>query len=550
MPTEPVTEFEHTLVKREVNEFWMKFAGTETPTWKCLGSDSCAHEDVSMMTETPSRYRRETDPNAEDYLQMEQEDDASLLADVCQTDVKACIAMLNNLDGGNSRKKRAADEAALLEMALLSEGTYEATVDSVSATEITFTPPALPAGDYDVIVNVDGQGNAVSSIGSLTSSMAISSVTPDTGSVHGGQTIVVMGSGFCETMGATTVSVGGNDCSVSSVTPSSITCVTPAGADSAANLEVTSCSVSTASSYNFANASTPAISSISPTSASGPVTMDITGSNFGSSPAVSVGEADCMVSASTESTVTCDLEALAGGDYAVSVYNADLGLSNDNNLFTSTLEISSVTPSSGSFGGGSPLIITGTGFDVTNTPAVTVCDAACEITAISTTQIDCLTPANSGSGATEVCDVVVSQDSGAANSTGGFSYDQLLTPTVDSIGPVRGGTGGGTLVTISGSGFAATGNEVLIDGSVCDIATENNTEITCYTNSHNGAIEAPVVVDVPDQGYAAYSDEAAATFFYIDRWSSIWTWGGTGIPLEGEFIVIAEVILFIRHIFC
>ena len=141
-----------------------------------------------------------------------------------------------------------------------------------------------------------------------------------------------------------------------------------------------------------------------------------------------------------------------------------------------------------------------------------------------------------------MCDVVVSQDSGAATSTGGFTYDQSLTPTVDSISPVRGGTGGGTLVTISGSGFAATGNEVMIDGSVCDIATESATEITCYTNSHNGAIEAPVVVDVPDQGYAAYSDEAAATFYYIDRWSSIWTWGGTGTPLEGEFIVITEVL--------
>ena len=151
--------------------FWMKFAGTETPTWRCLGNENCAHEDVSMMTETPSRYRREADPNAEDYLQMEREDDASLLADVCQTDVHACVAMLNNLDGGASRKKRAADEAALLEMALLSEGTFEATVDSVTATTITFTPPALPAGDYDVIVNVDGQGNAVSSLGSLTSSI-------------------------------------------------------------------------------------------------------------------------------------------------------------------------------------------------------------------------------------------------------------------------------------------------------------------------------------------------------------------------------------------
>ena len=533
----------HHVEKREVNEFWMNFAGSETPSWRCMHGAACSHEEISAMSEVPTRYKRETDEHAEDYLQMEADDDASLIYDICASgDVRACNAWLNQKsgEGSSSRKKRAANEAELLEMALLTDGTFEATVDSVSATEITFTPPALPAGDYDVIINVDGQGNAVSSVGSLTSSMTVSSITPDTGSVNGGQTIVLAGSGFCETADATTVTVGGAACAVSAVTPGSITCVTPAGADGAAVVSVESCSVTQPSSYNYADASSPEITGISPTSASGATTIVITGSNFGSSPSVMVGSAECTVTASTAITVTCDLAGLAGGDYAVTVYNSDLGLSNDDNIFTSTLEITAVTPSSGSFGGGSPLVILGTGFDSVNTPTVTVCDNVCEITAITTAQIDCLTPANSGTGATEACDVVVTQSSGAATAEDGFTYDQALTPSVTSISPVRGGTGGGTLVTVTGTGFAATGNKVMIDGSVCDISTESATVITCYTNSHNGAVEAPVVVDVPDQGYAAYSDVAAATFYYIDRWSSIWTWGGLGTPLEGEFIVITE----------
>ena len=80
----------------------------------------------------------------------------------------------------------------------------------------------------------------------------------------------------------------------------------------------------------------------------------------------------------------------------------------------------------------------------------------------------------------------------------------------------------------------------MIDGSICDVASESSTEIVCYTNYHAGAIKAPVVVDVPDQGYAVYSDPDAAVFYYIDRWSSIWTWGGLGTPLKDEFIVITE----------
>ena len=45
------------------------------------------------------------------------------------------------------------DEDALLEMALLTEGSYGATVTAVSATTLTFSFPALPAGSYNLIVN-------------------------------------------------------------------------------------------------------------------------------------------------------------------------------------------------------------------------------------------------------------------------------------------------------------------------------------------------------------------------------------------------------------
>ena len=56
-------------------------------------------------------------------------------------------------DQAKSRTRRSADEEALLEMALLNEGSYEATITSVSDTSITFSFPQLPAGRYDIIVN-------------------------------------------------------------------------------------------------------------------------------------------------------------------------------------------------------------------------------------------------------------------------------------------------------------------------------------------------------------------------------------------------------------
>ena len=54
------------------------------------------------------------------------------------------------------------------------------------------------------------------------------------------------------------------------------------------------------------------------------------------------------------------------------------------------------------------------------------------------------------------------------------------------MSPQRGGTGGGTSITITGSDFAATGNKVMTEGSECDITAESETSITCLTYSYDG----------------------------------------------------------------
>ena len=90
-------------------------------------------------------------------LELAEEDDYRLTDEICQTDAEECnrrLAMFADAyDQAKSRTRRSADEEALLEMALLNEGSYEATITSVSDTSITFSFPQLPAGRYDIIVN-------------------------------------------------------------------------------------------------------------------------------------------------------------------------------------------------------------------------------------------------------------------------------------------------------------------------------------------------------------------------------------------------------------
>ena len=463
--------------------------------------------------------------------------DKDLYNDLMESDA-SYIARHKKRSALSSRKKRSTEEE-LLEMS--TENFVPATVVSVSDLEVVFDSPEVPAGEYEVVIFVQGLGHADATLTTVTSKALADAILPQEGSINGGQTVLITGNGFSGNADDTSVAVGSENCVVQTVTAGSVECITPASSEGSTDIIVTSNGVEFPPvSYTFTISSTPSINSISPQSGSGEMTLILTGSNFGNSPTVKVDKNECAVSASSLSSITCVLSAIPGGDYNVIVYNSDLGLSNNDVIYSSSLTMASISPSFGSFGGGSLLTIMGEGFDSVNFPSVNVCGASCAVQTVSDTELTCLTPSNSGSGSVE-CNVELEQTAGSSTSlTNAFSYESSLTPQVTEVSPRRGGTGGGTPITITGSGFAVSGNKVMIDGSICDITSESSTEIKCLTNKHDGCIEITVTVDVPSQGYAQSSDVDSTTFYYIDRWSSVWTWGGTGTPQEGELIVITE----------
>ena len=257
--------------------------------------------------------------------------------------------------------------------------------------------------------------------------------------------------------------------------------------------------------YSYSAAATPTVTGVA--AAAG--VLSVTGTQFGSGPTVLVGAESCQVVTASESEVTCNLPSLAGGRYNVTVNNPALGDSAGDLQLEIELSLASSTPGTGSFGGGTELTLAGQGFS--SAANVTVCGLECAVQSASTSQLVCLTPPNSDTGATLACEVSVVQQSGSVFLSNAFTYDASLTPTVTAVSPLRGGTGGGTLLTITGTGFSTTANTVSIAGSSCDIASQSSTEITCYTNHHAGAVEALVTVEVPVPGPGTASNNFPQT---------------------------------------
>lgn len=54
---------------------------------------------------------------------------------------------------------------------------------------------------------------------------------------------------------------------------------------------------------------------------------------------------------------------------------------------------------------------------------------------------------------TSACDVSVTENGVTKTLTGGYTYDASKTADITGVSPVRGGTGGGTALTVTGTGF-------------------------------------------------------------------------------------------------
>jgi IPT/TIG domain len=322
---------------------------------------------------------------------------------------------------------------------------------------------------------------------------SVTSINPTNGLSNGVTNVTITGKGFS---GATGVSFGQTPASTFNVvSDSQVTATSPAGIGT---VDVTVTTPTGTSVMNIADqfiykTATPIVTSISPASGSsnGGTNVTITGKGFSGATGVSFGKipasnvsvvSDTQITATspTGSGVVDVIIAAPGGSSTIS--NAD--------QYTYTTPFPTVTaikPNSGPSTGGTNVTIDGT--DFTGATRVSFGQTAVSnFTVVSNTQIAVTSPAGTGT-----VDVTVTTPGGASTTSSAdqFTYT-IAPPTVTGISPTSGLTTGGTIVTISGTGFTGATGVYFGKTAISNFNVVSDTQITVTSPAGSGTVDITV----------------------------------------------------------
>ena len=455
---------------------------------------------------------------------------------------------------------------------LISYSGYPASISSISATgtqdqyEITAilatngdSSPIIVAGNSYPEISITGIGFAVPS-GSLTLAdsnvlPAVSSISPTSGSIAGFTEVTISGNYFGYSLAnsfGTTVTIGGAPCTITSLSNTQIECTTGASVDgSPLRITVNSMTKEFPGLFTYTSAGAATVTGSSPASANPTLktTLQIAG-DFGASPVVAdykvyldatdsngavtqYGAYQCYTTSVSSTLLEC---VLAGGIASPTLYNvrvvvAGFGAAIPNPsypTFQFQVAVHSITPSSGSYAGGTVLQITGLNFptEVTqNQVTVGPYLVRCQVLSATATLITCLTGPADSDYQTDVAQpvYVLSRIQDEATcipaSACSFAYSNSRTPSITSISTVTGVAG--DTVTISGTNLDADSSEsvVVTVGGVSATVTASSATSVSFTvpgQLISGGYYL-IQVQVGNKGYASFSSTSLSQFQVTGR---------------------------------
>ena len=415
--------------------------------------------------------------------------------------------------------------------------------DTSSSSSITCTFNPIEAGSYNLkVVMSFGEAMFINSL-VVTSEGGIISLTPNSGSVEGGTILTISGYGFSSQKSNNIVLIGSQPCHIVYSSYSNVQCITPPQETVDSNYTVAVVVNHVDFDINgayYSYGDSPEVIAIDPSSGQIGDNVTITGSLFSNATSdnvVTIGSASCIVYAASASEINCTVGGALAGTHVVDVLVYNIGRATGLVIFEYIIRVSSLSPTEGSFAGKNILTIYGAGFEPATT-FVKICSQLCKPTnnPPSLTTLQCVIPALTYNSSDVSCNVTVSSMNSNVVMYNAYTYMYSLTPQLTSLYPTIGGTAGGTTITIIGSGFISSNTTVSIGNrdNQCDISDINDTTIVCQTGAFGRTVKAEIFIIVNGN----FAITSGLTFYYIDLWSSNFTWGEHSPPVDGDFVVV------------
>ncbi|WP_181408820.1 IPT/TIG domain-containing protein [Schumannella soli] len=369
----------------------------------------------------------------------------------------------------------------------------------VTPTQVTVTTPAHAPGLVDLIVQAPG-GDVTRGFTFIPDGApVVVTHTPVTGPTAGGTDVTITGT---DLDGVTAVQFGTTNGTIVSTTATQIVVTSPLHAAGSVDLVLRDPAgdVTIADGFLFRDPQAPTAAGLTPLTGptAGGTNVTITGTGFSAATGVTFGGvAGTSFTVVSDTQITVASPAHAAGPVAVVVQHPDGASAPLAFTYTvATPVIGALTPNTGSTEGGEVVRVTGTALG--DATAVSFGGSAgTSITRVDADTIDVTTPAHAA-GAVGV--TVTTPGGTSLTLAGGFTFLQPAPqPTIGSLTPVSGPTGGGTTVTITGTGFTGTtGSGAVTFGGTpaASYTVVSDTQISAVTPAHAaGAVD--VVVTAP-----------------------------------------------------
>jgi hypothetical protein len=368
---------------------------------------------------------------------------------------------------------------------------------NVNSSTVTALTPAHAAGGVAVAVTTPGGTVTASQLYTYLGPPVVNptGINPHEGPTAGGTTVTITGSDLTGTTNVTFGTTPGTD--ITNISDNEITVVDPAHAAGSVNVNVTATGGTATAPQQFTYVAPASLSTIVPNSGptSGGTSVTITGSGFtGATSATFDGTPATSFSVVNDTHITAVTPAGVAGNQPVVVNNL-AGPSNAlafDYIAAPVVGANGLNPAFGPTAGGTTVTISGS--DLTGTTAVTFGGlAGTSINNISDTSISVVDPAH-GAGSVPV---VVTAAGGSATAAQQFTY--VATPTISALNPNAGPVGGGTVVTITGTGFAGPTTVAFGANQATGVTVVSATTITAIAPASTTGLST-VNVSVTDVG--------------------------------------------------